>query len=100
MYERNSFKPRRVKGKSGSNGTSRDVAFNLPHEWGGKDLLLPVDISVIQEIKTAMGGDNLPNFVTPHYSSRVQLIYDSLRIKSLTFQNVWEVFSSIVARLT
>ncbi|KAF9451473.1 hypothetical protein P691DRAFT_796776 [Macrolepiota fuliginosa MF-IS2] len=99
MYERNSFRPRKVKGKSGPNGMSRNIAFSLPHEWGGKDLLLPVDVSVIQEIKTTMGGDDLLNFVSPEYSARVQPIYDSLGVKLLMFQNIWEVFGSLLTCL-
>jgi hypothetical protein len=99
MYEQNSYKPCKVKEKSGPNGISHDVAFSLPHLWSGQNLLLPVDIAVIQEIKEAMGGDSLLDFVTLEYSSHMQTIYNSLGMQSLTFQNVWEVFRSLLSHL-
>ncbi len=50
--------------------------------------MLPVDISVVHEIKTAMSGGETLNFVTLEYSLWIQGIYDSLGIQVLMFQNM------------
>lgn len=96
---RNSFKSRKDPNKAGPSGMSRDVAFALPHKWGGQNLLLPVDVTVIKEIKEFMGGDQILEFVTAEYSTRIQGIYDELGVQNLNFDNVWEVFRSILTRI-
>ncbi len=99
MEARNSFKSRKDVDKPGPSGMSRNVAFALPHTWGGRNLLLPVDVTLIQEIKEFMGGDQILEFVTAEYSAKIQDIYDQLGVQNLDFDNVWEIFRSILTRL-
>jgi hypothetical protein len=49
---------------------------------------LSVDINVICELKAAMGGDSILDFVAPEFAERVQVAYDSLNILSLSAENV------------
>jgi hypothetical protein len=92
---RNCVRMRKDKEKPGPSGMSRNEAFSLPEKWGGRNCLLPVDVSVIREIKSAMGGDALLEFVSPEFSECAQIAYDSLNISELTFQNVWTIFTAM-----
>jgi hypothetical protein len=76
------------KSKPGASGMSRDRAFNFPESWSGRNCLLPVDIVVIQEMKQALGGDALLEFVSLEYSQQAQEVFNSLNITELTFENV------------
>jgi hypothetical protein len=55
--------------------------------------LLPVDVEVVQVMKEEMGGDDLLEFVSAEFSVKAQVVYDTLNISQLTFQNVWTVFT-------
>src|ERR1700722_20904764 len=80
MAFRNGVRMRRDNSKAGPSGMSRNEAFSLPESWGGRNCLLPVDVAVIREIKVAMGGDALLDFVSPEFAARAQIAYDSLHI--------------------
>jgi hypothetical protein len=95
MEFRNGACMQKDKEKASPSGMSRNEAFSLPEQWGGRNCLLPVDVNVIQEIKAAMGGDALLDFTTPKFSVQVQAVYDTLHISELTLQNVWLVFQSL-----
>ncbi|KAH7909728.1 hypothetical protein BJ138DRAFT_1114711 [Hygrophoropsis aurantiaca] len=95
MDFRNSAPMRKNKHKKGPSGMSRNEAFSLYENWGGRNCLLPVDVAVIREIKEAMGGDALLDFVTPEFSQRAQAAYDTLNIVDLTLENVWHVFRAL-----
>lgn len=99
MEECNSYKSHKDPNKPGPSGMSQNTAFSLPHKWGGQILLLPIDTSMVKEIKEYMGGDQILDFVTPEYSAQIQLVYDRLGVQDLNFDNVWEVFKSILAQL-
>lgn len=99
MEKCNSYKSRKDKNKAGPSGMSSNVAFALPHKWGGQNLLLPIDVNLVREIKEHMGGDEILEFVTAEYSAKIQQIYDQLGIQNLEFDNVWEVFRSILTRI-
>lgn len=96
MTSRNSFVSRRDANKPGPSGMSRNDAFSQPERWGGKNCLLPVDVSIVQEIKEAMGGDSILEFVTPEFSERAQAAYDSLGVMDLNTENVWHVFRDLL----
>ena len=99
MEFRNGCKMRKDKNKSGPSGMSRNDAFSLPEEWGGRDCLLklePEDLSVVSELKAELGGDALIAFSTPEFATHAQLVYDSLMITQLTFENVWVVFVTML----
>jgi hypothetical protein len=95
MQFRNAARMRKDIHKPGPSGVSRDHAFTFPESWGGRDCLLPVDVEVIRKMKADMGGDSLLNFVSVEFSERAQVIYDSLDISDLTFENIWAVFSKM-----
>jgi hypothetical protein len=76
MDFRNAARMRKIKDKVGPSGMSRDYAFSVPESWGGRDCLLPVDVSVVRELKEALGGDALLKFVSPEFSARAQAVYD------------------------
>lgn len=92
MDFRNGVPMRKNNNKAGPSSISRNEAFFLPQNWGGRNCLLPVDLDVIRELKVAMGGDSVLDFVTPEFSERAKAAYDSLNILSLTVENVWEIF--------
>jgi hypothetical protein len=93
MEFRNGCTVRKNTEKPGPSGMSRNHAFSLPAEWGGKDCLLKVDVKVIKAMKEDMGGDGLIAFSTPEFSARAQAAYDTLAIVELTQENVWSVFT-------
>jgi hypothetical protein len=99
MEFRNGCKMRKDKNKPGPSGMSRNDAFSLPEEWGGRDCLLklePEALSIISELKEELGGDALISFSTPEFAARAQVVYDSLGIIQLTFENVWVVFITML----
>jgi hypothetical protein len=93
---RNGARMRKDKSKPGPSGMSRDHAYLFPESWGGRDCLLPVDVQVIREMKEALGGDSLLEFVSAEFANRAQVAYDTLNISKLTFQNVWAVFTQML----
>lgn len=95
MDLRNGTRMRKDKHKPGPSGMSRNEAFSMPEQWGGRNCLLPVDVNVIREIKEAMGGDSLLEFTTPEFSAEVQAAYDTLGVAKLTLENVWHVFQAL-----
>jgi hypothetical protein len=96
MDFRNGVRMRLDNLKAGPSGMSRNAAFSLPESWGGRNCLLPVDVAVVREIKAAMGGDALLNFVSPGYSARAQVVYNGLCISELTLENIWQVFGTMM----
>jgi len=68
----------------------------LPHTWGGRNCLLPVDCDVIRQIKEGMGGDDILSFVDRDYAAQAEIAYSSLGITDLNFGNVWNVFSAML----
>ena len=97
MEFRNGCMMRKDKEKPGPSGMSRNQAFSLPEMWGGRDCLLKVnDLSVIDGLKSRLGGKELVSFSTPEFSAHAQEAYDSLGIVVLTFENVWAIFTEIL----
>lgn len=99
MEFRNGCRMRKDKQKPGPSGMSRNQAFSLPEQWGGRDCLLkipPEDLTVIKKLKEELGGDELLSFSTPEFSICAQKAYDSLDLIDLTFENVWSVFTAML----
>ena len=99
MEFRNGCMMRKDKEKPGPSGMSRNQAFSLPGDWGGRNCLLKIDdsdISIIKKLKEELGGDELVSFSTPEFSARAREAYDSLDISHLTFENVWIVFAAML----
>jgi hypothetical protein len=99
MDFRNGARMRLDKTKAGPSGMSRNEAFSLPENWGGRDCLLPVDVNVIRELKEAMGGDDILEFVSEEFAERAQAAYNSLHIRNLTAENVWYIFRELCTLL-
>jgi hypothetical protein len=81
--------------KAGPSGMSRNEAFSLPESWGGRNCLLEVDMAVIAELKEAMRGDGILDFVSAEFSQRAQAAYDTLGVNDLNIENVWYVFGKL-----
>ena len=83
--------------KAGPSGCSRNDAFSLHENYGLGDSLLPIDnMELIRELKTAMGGDAILEFVDAEFSERAELAYTTLKIEKLTMENVWIVFNELL----
>lgn len=77
-------------------GVSPNVAFALFHKYGGENCLQQVDPAIVQNLMEEIGGEALIQFVTPEYAAKAQAAYDTLHITSLTLENIWSVFSSLL----
>jgi hypothetical protein len=95
MEFHNGVRMRTDKQKPGPSGMSRNEAFSMPEQWGGRNCLLPIDVNIIREIKDAMGGDSFLEFTTPEFSAQCEAAYNSLGISKLTAENVWHVFQAL-----
>jgi len=99
---RNGFRSRKDSKKFGPSGTSRDDVFAQPTKFGLKNALLELDeeqLKIVEEIKQAMGGDSLFDFVSKDYSEAAEEAYVALGVQELTFENVWHVFESLLSLL-
>ena len=99
MEFRNGVRMCKDKRKAGPLGMSRNEAFSLPEGWGGSDFLLPIDVGPIKELKKAMGGDSILDFVSAEFGAHALATYDGLGITQLTMQNVWTVFQDLFNEL-
>ena len=99
MEYRNGTRMKKDANKPGPSGVSHNEAYSLPSTWGGKDLLIPVDIATVDELTTKLGGDTFLDFVPSQFSTRAQTVYESLSPAKLSFDNVWEIFASMKVRL-
>lgn len=95
MEFRNGVRMRKDNEKAGPSGMSRNEAFSLPENWGGRNCLLEVDMVIIRELKEAMGGNEILDFVSAEFSQRAQAAYDTLDINDLNLENVWYVFTDL-----
>jgi len=99
MELRNGANMRKDKNKPGPSGMSPNTAFSLPEKWGGRNCLLPVDVKIVCELKEALGGDALLDFVAPEFAEQANAAYQTLNISKLKFDNVWDVFSDMLSLL-
>ena len=85
------------KGKPGPSGMSRNHAFSLPKEWGGRNCILKIDdMCVIREMKEQLGGHDLISFWTREFTAHAQEAFDLLKIIKLTQENVWSIFTAML----
>ena len=95
MDFRNGARMRKDNEKEGPSGMSRNEAFSLPESWGGRNCLLEVDKAIVRELKEAIGGEKILDFVSVEFSQHVQAAYDTLGIKDLNIGNIWHVFQTL-----
>jgi hypothetical protein len=96
MESQNAFRSRKDRKKAGPSGISRNIAYSLPHTWGGRNCLLPVDRNIIRQIKEEMGGDDILSFVDHDFAAQAEIAYNSLGVADLNFNNVWDIFSKML----
>ena len=95
MDFRNGARMRKDNEKVGPSVMSRNEAFSLPENWGGHNCLLEVDVKIIHELKKAMSGEEILEFVSAEFSQRAQAAYDMLGVVDLDLENVWYVFRDL-----
>lgn len=81
-------------------GVSPDVAFSLCTEYGGENCLQPVDVAVVRNLMEKIGGEELIRFVSIDYAAHAQAVFNTLGVSKLTFDNIWEVFSTMIPHLS
>ncbi|KAJ7501648.1 hypothetical protein B0H11DRAFT_1713461 [Mycena galericulata] len=80
-------------GPSGKNAPSRNVAFSLYEDWGGKDCLLPIPREAVQKMKADLGGDQLLEFNDDaEFVMRAKKVLESLQPVAMTLDNAWVLF--------
>lgn len=102
MVKRNGHKMRKDNQKAGPSNCSRNDVFSMPESFGLVNKLLPLDdnqLKIVSEIKEAMGGDALLDFVPPAQSAQFEAAYNSLGIVELTMENAWHVFEALLLLL-
>jgi hypothetical protein len=99
---RNGAKMRKDNDKAGPSGCSRNEAFFCHEEWGGVNLLQPVDLRVVREMKEAMGGDDLLKFVPDEFAAACQAAFARLDIpeEHVNLGSVWGVFREMLKILS
>ncbi|KAF8900677.1 hypothetical protein CPB84DRAFT_1747345 [Gymnopilus junonius] len=103
MHKRNAQIIRKDKKKAGPSGCSRNDAFCLPAKYGLKNMLLPLNdeqLEVVAEIKEALGGEALLEFVPPEWSTKFEQAFLSLGVVDFNMQNAWHIFEALLPLLT
>jgi hypothetical protein len=102
MAKRNGQKMRKDNAKAGPSNCSRNDAFTMPESHALDNKLLPLDddqLKIVSELKTAVGGAKLLDFVPPADSVQFEVAYDSLGVAELTMQNAWRIFEALLPLL-
>lgn len=96
MKFRNGVRMRKDKSKPGPSGMSRNEAFSNYEKWGGDNFLMKIpDMSVVHELKAALGGDELLMFTSVEFDTRARAVFDTLHLSKLTMENAWNVFTAM-----
>ena len=74
-------------------GVSPNIAFSLPHLYGGENCLQLVDCEFVKKLIKDIGGEELVWFVTAEYSFRAEEVFKVLGYRNLSFLNIWEIFT-------
>lgn len=57
--------------KEGLSGMSQNEAFSLPESWGGHNCFLEVDKAIVRELKEAIGGEKILDFVSVEFLQHI-----------------------------
>jgi len=87
---------RKDRGKKFPSGVSPNIAYTLYEDYGGQDCLQPVDRDFTKSLMEDIGGEDLIRFVSVEYAARAQAVFETLGFPSLSFQNVWPIFSAML----
>lgn len=69
--------------------------MSMPWKYNAENFLQSVDVSVVDQLMDAIGSETL-QFVTPEYAEHAQSVYETLGVRNLMFQNIWQVFSAML----
>lgn len=86
-------------GPSGKDAKTREIAYELYENWGGKDCKLDVPVDVAEKMKADLGGDALLEFTTAEFSQRAQAVLDTLQPVGMTLENGWKLFRVMLPRV-
>ncbi|KAJ7166545.1 hypothetical protein C8R43DRAFT_878000 [Mycena crocata] len=92
MGLRNAAPMRKQKEKPGPSGMSRQEAFTLYEDWGGKNCILPIPRDVVEGMIADLGGDSLLEFTKPAFTAIAQEVLDALQPVQMTLDNGWKLF--------
>jgi hypothetical protein len=90
---------RKIRNQPSPSGMSPNEAHAVPQVWGGRDCLIPVDVSAVRRMKEDLGGEALLESMSLDYSMRARAIYDTLGIVNLSYEKVWDVLATMYAQL-
>ena len=82
--------------KAGLSNCSQNDAFCMLEDHSLTNCLLPLNED---QIKDAMGGDALLDFVPPEHAMKFESAYNSLGVAELTMQNAWHIFEALLPLL-
>lgn len=100
MEFRNGVPMRRDRNKpDGLSGKSKNELYACPEAWGGEDYLLPIDRTIVRQLKEMMGGDQLIAFVSEEYSTQADAAYRQLNCPVLTPSTIWTTFRDMYSLL-
>ena len=74
----------------------------MPEDHSLMNCLLPLNddqLAIVSEIKEAMGGDALLDFVPPECAKKFEIAYNSLGVAEPTMQNAWRIFEALLPLL-
>jgi hypothetical protein len=77
-------------------GVSPNVAIALHEQYGAVNCLQDVDVATVRELMEDIGGKDLIRFVSCDYAARAQATFDRLGLPSITLENTWTVFQTML----
>lgn len=95
----NSRRMRKQATKILPSGVAPNFAYSAPEQFGGRNCLLPVDVTVVDEIlvKLRQEFDYLTDWGVPEeFSRKAEEGIAKLRIKEITMTNVWIMFAALL----
>ena len=99
MAKKNGQRMCRNNQKFGPSGCSRNEVFALPSNYQLTNCLLLLNdeqLQLVEELKEALGGSALLDFVAPESAARFEAALDTLSIQKLKMTNAWSVFSALL----
>lgn len=77
-------------------GCTPNEAYNNPGKWGGRDCLIPVEVKVIDEMITELGGEDLLEFVSQVLAKKYEEVYEEIGSPTLSLRTGWTIFSTML----
>ena len=77
-------------------GVTPDHIYKFLEQYGLSDQLLKVDTTVVKELKDALGGESLLDFVSPEFHEIASSAYVRIGSPNVSSQNAWCVFKLLL----